>query len=94
METAAKAGLALFWGCLIGVSIIVTVKTRRVSLAAVTATLSASVLVQLASFIQLGFWEPFYELVFFFSIATGLPVAFLVAFVTGRYLRRHHNSGI
>jgi hypothetical protein len=93
MEPQALIGLLVFWSALAGLSIMLTVKTERVAVSATLATIFAALLPQIISLVHLGYFEPFYEIAFLFSILMGLPVAFVIAGLTRRYLRRRRDRG-
>ena len=94
MDAVGIFGLVIFWLLLVSVCVLLVVTTRRVGPSAVIATLLAALVIQLLSFVHLGYFEPFYQLTFMFSILMGLPVALAVAFLTRRYLRRRDKAVI
>ena len=92
MDVTPLIGFVVFWVSLVSTSIFVTAKTRRVTVAAIAATLFAAVLIQVVALFHLGYIEPFHQVAFAFSVLVGLPVALLVAFATRRYLRRRDHG--
>ena len=88
MDVQGIVGLFVFWFSLLAFCVFLVVKTKRVVVSAIFATMCAALLIQIVSLLHLGYFEPFYQLAFVFSILMGLPVAFAVALLTRRHIRR------
>jgi len=84
MDYFAVLGVGIFLASLVGGSVILARKTERRVISAIVATLAASLLVQVISYLQLGYLDPFYQIAFATSVVIGFPISLLVAVSTLR----------
>ena len=79
MNIIPLVGLILFFGFIVAFSVILVRTTRRRLISATLASLCASILIQIISYIHLGYIEPFYQIAFVTSLIVGFPISFLIS---------------
>lgn len=84
MNYLALVGLVIFFASLLGFSVVLARKTKHRLIAAIVATLAASLLVQGISYAHLGYFDPFYQIAFITSLVVGFPISLLITFLAMR----------
>jgi hypothetical protein len=79
MDYFAVLGVSIFLASLVGGSVVLARKTKRRVISATVATLAAALLVQVISYLHLGYLDPFYQIAFATSVVIGFPISLLVA---------------
>lgn len=84
MNLLPVLGVLIFFASLLIFSVLLAKKTRRRTVSAFGAALLASLVIQLVSYLHLGYLQPFYQIAFVTSLIIGFPIALMVAYLVLR----------